>query len=137
VRVFQSKGKVLVVTANYSKDGHRYQITADDGRTTVGGGNQQAVEFGLPDDFPIAAYLKMPANPFLPAGAQVQEDFVIIHYDESYEVRRDILFPGRQVISTFLVFPQTNEDLALRSVDRTREFAELEFTRSPRLAVPN
>jgi hypothetical protein len=63
----------------------------------------------------------------------IGEDVVILHYDESYEVRRDVLLPGRPVMSTFLVFPETHEDLALRSIDRTREFAEVEYTRSPRL----
>lgn len=137
VRVFQSNGKVFVITANYSQDGHRYQITADDGSSSIGTvanvGNKQAADFGLPDEFPIAAYLKMPANPFLPAVAEVQQDIVLLHFDESYEVRRDTLAPGRPVMSTFLVFPQTNEDLALRSLDRTRDFAELRFTRTPRV----
>jgi hypothetical protein len=138
VRVFQSNGKTFAVSANYSKDGHRYQITADDGSTLIGsGGNNQAVEFGIPDNFPIADYLRMPTNPFLATAADVRQDVVILHYDESYEVRRDVLFPGRPVISTFLVFPQTHEDVMLRSIDGTRDFAEIDHTRGPRLEVPH
>jgi hypothetical protein len=127
VRIFRNGNKWVNVSGNYSSDGHLYEITVDN--VSRIGDNARAGEFGIPEAFPITSYLSTAENPFGTASLPVEVGLVILHYDESYVVRRDVYKPGERRTSVFLVFPQTNEDRLLREIDRTRDFAEMFYTR--------
>jgi hypothetical protein len=130
VRIFRKGDSWLNVSGNYSSDGHLYEITVDN--NSKFGDNSQAAGFGIPEEFPIDRYLLRPEDPFGTTSLTADVSLVVLHYDESYVVRRDAYSTGKPRASTFLVFPQTDEDRQLREIDRTRDFAELFYTRTPR-----
>src|SRR5215475_6782266 len=87
--------------------------------TANSGTTAKAAGFGIPEEFPLDSYLRRPEDPFGTTSLTAEVSLVLLHYDESYVVRRDVYATGKSRASTFLVFPQTDEDRQLREIDRT------------------
>src|SRR5258708_20754995 len=149
VRILRAQPEFLIASANYSSDGHLYALSvngAKDGSwvgsnqlriyagkfgtdTMIGDDRKTREYFGIPATFPVSDYLAGKAVPFTDLKLDAVLDAVNLHYDESRVVRQDIYAPGKERITSFLRYPQTKEDDALRDIDRERGFADIEYTR--------
>lgn len=150
VRVFRAEPEFLIASSNYSSDGHLYALHvygAKDGEcvhsselprrydkefihdTRIGDDKKTREYFGIPGRFPIAAFLDESSAPFAQVELDSVLDVVNLHYDESRVVRQVAYGPHQGRTTSFLTFPQTKEDEALRSRDRERGFADIAHTR--------
>jgi hypothetical protein len=150
VRVFKAAPEFLVASANYSSDGHLYELHVYGAKggnwvhsnelvapysgkfnpaTTIGDDKETREYFGLPGTFPVAAYLSSRAKPFARVLLESVLDVVNLHFDESRIVRQDTFVPGSKPRASYLTFPSTKEDEALGKIDHTRGFADIEYTR--------
>lgn len=150
VRIFRAEPEFLIASSNYSSDGHLYALHvygAKDGEwvhsselprryrrefildTRIGDDKKTREYFGILGSFPVAAYLAENSEPFAEAELHSVLDVVNLHYDESRVVRQAAYVPGKEGTISFLTFPQTKEDEALRVRDRRRGFADIAHTR--------
>ena len=150
VRVVRAAPGYLVASANYSSDGHLYAlhvngskdgvwvhsgelVVAYDGKfisaTSIGDDKKTREYFGLPATFPLNDYIASPSTPFGSVPLEGVIDVVNLHYDESRVVRQDSYAPDGKRSTSFLRFPQTKEDDALRGIDHIKGFADIEYTR--------
>jgi hypothetical protein len=153
VRIFRAAPEFLVASANYSSDGHLYELHVNGAKggnwvhsnelaspyagrfnpaTTIGDDEKTREYFGLPRTFPVAAYLSSQARPFASVRVESALDVVNLHFDDSRVVRQDTFGTGGKPSALYLTFPSTREDDALRAIDRARGFADIEYTRDHR-----
>jgi len=150
VRIFRAPPQFLIVSANYSSEGHLYELHVygtKDGSvldshglaylysgefaiaTTIGDDQRTRTYFGLPERFPLSDYMGGRAQAFASSKLDPLVDVVNLHYDESRVVRQDSYVPGEPRATVFLTFPPAKEDEALRPVDRQRGFADIDDAR--------
>jgi len=150
VRIFRAPPQFLIVSANYSSEGHLYELhvygTKDrevldshdlaylySGKfavaTNIGDDQRTRTYFGLPERFPLSDYVGGRAQALASSKLDPLVSVVNLHYDESRVVREDSSVPGEPRATVFLTFPPAKEDEALRPVDRQRGFADIDDAR--------
>ncbi len=150
VRIFRAQPEFLIASANYSTDGHLYELHVNGAKggkwvhsnelsrpysgkfgiaTMIGDDKKTRDYFGILGRFPVSDYLAERAQPFADVKLDGVLDVVNLHYHESRVVRQDAYAPGKERRTSFLSFPQTKEDEALRNIDHGRGFADIDHTR--------
>lgn len=150
VRIFRAPPEFLIASANYSSDGHLYELHVNGAKggtwvhsneligphsgkvgiaTMIGDDKKTREFFGFPEKFPVSDYLGGKAQPFSDVKLDGVLDAVNLHYDESRVVRQDVYVATKGRTTSFLNFPQSKEDEALRAIDHERGFADIDYTR--------
>ena len=142
IRIFRASPGFLVACATYEPDGHLSVLSVDGSRngnwvhsnevaaiykdldvaTTYVDRPKTRRYFGLPETFPVAAYLNKTQDVAEPVALASYQDVINLHYERNRYVRQDVFNVDGTRTTEFLQYVITPEDRELKSVEEAMKF---------------